>query len=168
MEQVIALVPLAAVEPEAVDALLDRAFGPERRTRTAYRIRSGSLPVPEMSFAALDSDGSLLGTIQCWPVALACDHGAAVPLVMVGPVAVEPGRQQGGIGRALMERMLDAVPGCAAPGCDALMLIGDPDYYGRFFGFTADRTARWNAGCHCNIVRSRSRARLSASLPSNA
>jgi predicted N-acetyltransferase YhbS len=25
------------------------------------------------------------------------------------------------------------------------MLIGDPDYYGRFFGFSAERTARWNA-----------------------
>jgi predicted N-acetyltransferase YhbS len=24
---------------------------------------------------------------------------------------------------------------------DALMLIGDPEYYGRFFGFTADRPA---------------------------
>jgi predicted N-acetyltransferase YhbS len=140
---VIALVPLAAVDPEAVEALLDRAFGPERRTRTAYRIRGGTLPVPELSFAAVDSDGRLLGTIQCWPVALACDGGDAAPLVMVGPVAVAPERQQGGIGRALMERMLDAVPECTAPGCDALMLIGDPEYYGRFFGFTADRTGGW-------------------------
>ncbi len=139
----IALVPLDAVDPEAVEALLDRAFGPERRTRTAYRVRSGTLPVPELSFAALDAEGRLIGAIQCWPVALACDAGAAVPLVMVGPVAVEPDRQQGGIGRALMERMLDAIPGCAAPGCGALMLIGDPEYYGRFFGFTADRTAAW-------------------------
>jgi predicted N-acetyltransferase YhbS len=23
------------------------------------------------------------------------------------------------------------------------MLIGDPEYYGRFFGFTAERTAAW-------------------------
>ena len=61
----IALVPLNAVDPKAVEALLDRAFGQERRTRTAYRIRGGTLPVPELSFAALDSDESLLGTIQC-------------------------------------------------------------------------------------------------------
>jgi predicted N-acetyltransferase YhbS len=140
---VIALVPLTAVDPLAVEALLDRAFGPERRTRTAYRVRSGTLPVPELSFAALDSDERLLGTIQCWPVELACDDGSVLPLVMVGPVAVEPDRQQGGIGRALMERMLDAVPGCTAQGCDALMLLGDPEYYGRFFGFTADRTGGW-------------------------
>lgn len=139
----IALVPLAVADPQAVDALLDRAFGPERRTRTAYQVRGGTLPVPDLSFAALDADGTLLGTIQCWPVALACDDGAVVPLVMVGPVAVAPERQQGGIGRALMERMLDAVPDCPAEGCESLMLVGDPEYYGRFFDFTAERTASW-------------------------
>ncbi len=139
----IALVPLHSVDPQAVEALLDRAFGPERRARTAYRIRSGALPVAELSFAAIDVDGQLIGAIQCWPVEIVCDGGGNVPLVMVGPVAVEPARQQGGIGRALMKRMLEAVPDCAAPGCDALMLIGDPEYYGRFFGFTAERTGGW-------------------------
>lgn len=139
----IALVPLATVDPVAVETLLDRAFGPDRHTRTAYRIRAGSHPVAELSFAAMDEDGALLGTIQCWPVALACDAGGTTPMVMVGPVAVEPARQQAGIGRALMERMLDAVPGCTADGCAALMLVGDPEYYGRFFGFSAERTAGW-------------------------
>jgi predicted N-acetyltransferase YhbS len=49
-------------------------------------------------------------------VRLACDgSGRRVPLVMVGPVAVEPDHQQGGIGRALMERMLEAAdPACVA------------------------------------------------------
>jgi predicted N-acetyltransferase YhbS len=134
---VIALVPLAGVDPEAVEALLDRAFGPDRRTRTAYRVRGGTLPVPELSFAALDSEQNLLGAIQCWPVELQCDGGDAVPLVMVGPVAVDPERQQGGIGRALMERMLEVA------GDAPLMLVGDPEYYARFFGFTADRTHGW-------------------------
>lgn len=139
----IALVPLAAAEPEAVEALLDRAFGPDRHTRTAYRVRAGTVPIPDLSFAAIAEDGALLGTIQCWPVELICDAGGRVPLVMVGPVAVEPERQQGGIGRALMERMLEAVPGCTSEGCDSLMLVGDPEYYTRFFGFTTDRTAGW-------------------------
>jgi predicted N-acetyltransferase YhbS len=64
-------------------------------------------------------------------------------MVMVGPVAVEPELQRGGIGRLLMERMLEAASISGTPGAEALMLIGDPEYYGRFFGFTADRTARW-------------------------
>lgn len=144
----IALVPLDQIDPQAVESLLDRAFGADRRARTAYRIRTGTDPVPELSFAAVRDDGALAGTIQCWPVALACDDakengGTRVALTMVGPVAVEPEWQQAGIGRALMERMLEAVPGCGTPGCDALMLIGDPEYYGRFFGFTAEKTGGW-------------------------
>ncbi|UZK66725.1 GNAT family N-acetyltransferase [Sphingomonas sp. M1-B02] len=139
----IALVPLASIAPPAIDSLLDRAFGLDRRGRTAYRIRAGISALDELSFAALGKEGELLGTIQCWPVELACDNGKAFPLVMVGPVAVEPDRQQEGIGRALMDRMLDAVPGCSSRGCDSLMLVGDPEYYGRFFGFTAERTAEW-------------------------
>lgn len=29
--------------------------------------------------------------------------------------------------------------------CPPLMMIGDPDYYGRFWGFSAERTAGWQA-----------------------
>lgn len=138
-----ALVPLDQIPSDAVEALLDRAFGPDRRSRTAYRVRAGTTPIPELSFAACAPDGALLGTIQCWPVALACDRGGHVPMVMVGPVAVEPDRQQGGIGRQLVARTLQAAATSADAGADALMLIGDPEYYGRFFGFTADRTGGW-------------------------
>lgn len=143
MGEVIALVPLADVAAEAVETLLDRAFGPERRARTAYRVRHGTDPIAELSFAAVEEDGALVGTIQCWPVTLACDGGGSVAMVMVGPVAVDPAHQQSGIGRALMARMLDAVPDCEAEGCRTLMLIGDPEYYGRFFGFTAQHTGGW-------------------------
>ncbi|RYD49187.1 MAG: N-acetyltransferase [Sphingomonadales bacterium] len=139
----IALLPLDQVDSESVEALLDRAFGTDRHMRTAYRIRTGTAPVPDLSFAAIGQDGALAGTIQCWPVELDCDGGGSVPLVMVGPVAVEPERQQEGIGRALMDRMLEAVPECQGPGCEALMLIGDPEYYERFFGFSADKTGGW-------------------------
>lgn len=133
-------VPLSQIDPAAVEALLDRAFGPDRRARTAYRVRGDARAVPELSFAALDRD-ALVGTVQCWPVALLGDDGVVHPLTMVGPVAVDPGRQRDGVGRALMARALAAA---VATGADrALTLIGDPGYYGRFFGFVADRTARW-------------------------
>jgi len=136
----ITLLPLHEHAADAVDALLDTAFGEERRTRTAYRIREGVAALPDLSFAAL-SAGALVGTIQCWPVALTLDSGEAVPLVMVGPVAVRPDRQRDGIGRLLMMHMLATAHGNG----DAarLMLIGDPEYYGRFFGFTAARTGKW-------------------------
>lgn len=131
------LVPLTAVDPAAVEALLDRAFGADRHGRTAYRLRAGCAAISALSRAVLD-DGALVATIQCWPVALAGDDGRRTALTLVGPVAVAPERQQGGLGRALMSGMLDTV----APDAP-LMLIGDPEYYARFFGFSADRTARW-------------------------
>ena len=136
----ITIVPIAEVEPQAVEQLLDRAFGADRHERTAYRIRDTVSAIPGLSFAALD-DAALVGTIQCWPVLFDADDGRDAPLVMVGPVAVEPARQRDGIGRELTQYALDTATTLGA--ADALMLIGDPEYYGRFFGFTADRTAAW-------------------------
>jgi len=137
---VITIVPITEVESQAVEQLLDRAFGADRHERTAYRIRDTISAIPGLSFAALD-DGALVGTIQCWPVLFDADDGHDAPLVMVGPVAVEPARQRDGIGRELTQYALDTATTLGA--ADALMLIGDPEYYGRFFGFTADHTAAW-------------------------
>ena len=141
--RVIVLQPLASIDPDAVEALLDRAFGTDRHQRTAYKVRGSARPISPLSFAAVD-DGVLVGSIQCWPVMLAGagDGGGTMPLVMVGPVAVAPERQRDGIGRRLMERALAAADASDDIGA-GLMLIGDPEYYGRFFGFTAERTARW-------------------------
>ena len=133
-------VPMTDVAPAAVEALLDRAFGADRHARTAYRIRTGMAAIPALSFAGVE-DGALVATIQCWPIRFDGDDGTEVPLVQVGPVAVEPPRQQGGIGRALTAHALSAAE--AAGLADALTLIGDPEYYGRFFGFDAARTTLW-------------------------
>ena len=136
----IRIAPIAEVEPQAVEQLLDRAFGPDRHERTAYRIRAGMPAIPRLSFAAFEQD-ALVGTIQCWPILFDGDDGRDVPLVMVGPVAVEPARQRDGIGRDLMLCALNAA--VATGEAESLMLIGDPEYYGRFFGFSADRTSGW-------------------------
>ena len=131
---------MSDIAPQAVEALLDAAFGSDRFGRTAYRIRQGMDAVPELSFA-MAQDGALVGTIQCWPVAHRTADGTVTPLVMVGPVAVRPDVQRGGHGRMLMAHMLAAVETDAD---GALMMIGDPEYYGRFFGFDADATDAWD------------------------
>jgi predicted N-acetyltransferase YhbS len=138
--ELIRIVPIAEVEPQAVEQLLDHAFGTDRHGRTAYRIREGMPAVPRLSFAAFAGD-ALVGTIQCWPILFDGDDGRDVPMVMVGPVAVEPARQRDGIGRDLVLCALNAAVASGEAG--ALMLIGDPEYYGRFFGFSADRTGGW-------------------------
>jgi predicted N-acetyltransferase YhbS len=137
------LIPLAAVDPALVEAVLDRAFGDGRHARTAYRIRDGMDWLPGLSFAALDADEMLVGTIQCWPVALQTKQGQ-VPLVMVGPVAVVPERQGEGFGVGLMSAMIAEDARLAADGGPSLpqVLIGDADYYGRW-GFSAALTGGW-------------------------
>lgn len=135
---VTSIVPLSRIPETQIESLLDRAFGADRHGRTAYRLRAGTRWIAELSFAALDDAGRMIGLIQCWPVRLENE-----PLVMVGPVAVEPDLQQKGTGRALMDAMLAAADASDLPGADALMMIGDPEYYGRFWGFGADATADW-------------------------
>ena len=132
----IELTGLEQVNAAAVEQLLDRAFGPDRHGRTAYRLRDGVAALIGPSLAAVD-DGALLGTIQLWPILFSGDDGRRVPLVLVGPVAVQPERQRDGVGRQLVAAALARVPD------PAMMLIGDPEYYGRFFGFDAARTGEW-------------------------
>ena len=134
------IVPLSAVDPDLVEGLLDVAFEPERRQRTSYRIRDGVGWLPALSFAALDDADYLVGSIQVWPVALTMNEGEVHPLLMVGPVAVLPGHQGEGYGKALMATALDAIaPAAPLP----QILIGDASYYGRFGFVTAP------SGWHC-------------------
>ena len=137
------LIPHEAVEPAMIEAVLDRAFGPDRHARTAYRMREGMAWLPGLSLAALDENDLLVATIQCWPIGLQTPQGQ-VPLVMVGPVAVVPERQGEGFGIGLMSAMLAEDARLAAGAGPALpqVLIGDAEYYGRW-GFSAAMTGGW-------------------------
>ncbi|MEL6541986.1 MAG: N-acetyltransferase [Pseudomonadota bacterium] len=138
------LIPLSAVPEAMLEELLDRVFGEDRHARTAYRIRAGMDWLTAMSFAALDADDMLVGTIQCFPVALVDKDARALPIIMVGPVAILPERQGEGFGKGLMAAMLDAEARLAEDGQTpfAQVLIGDADYYGRW-GFSAAMTGGW-------------------------
>lgn len=134
------IVPLDSVPDQAIEQLLDAAFGTDRRGRTAYLIRSGMPWLPELSFAMVDG-GDLIGSLQSWPVALTQEDGTQMPLIMVGPVAVSPSAQGAGHGRALMDAVVAAA---RAQRSEPLMMIGDPEYYGRFWGFSAESTGDWD------------------------
>ena len=85
------IIPLAEIDPQLVEALLDSAFGTDRHDRTAYRLREGMTMLEGLSLAAVDQEKhELLGSIQCWPVALTDEQGKKHPMIMVGPVAVYP------------------------------------------------------------------------------
>lgn len=141
MSDVATLIPLDNVDPVLVEQLLDRAFEPGRHQRTAYKVRDGSDWLPALSFAAIDGEEHLVGTIQCWPVALTDPTGRVHPMIMVGPVAVLPEHQGMGYGQALMTASLSALsPDAPLP----QVMIGDPEYYGRFWGFTNAYTGGWD------------------------
>jgi predicted N-acetyltransferase YhbS len=147
------ITPLSQANAEAVEALLDAAFGTDRHTRTAYRIREGMTALPALSFAAFDH-GKLVGTLQSWPVRV-----GESPITLVGPVAVAPAVQRGGIGRALMTALIEAAADMP------MVMIGDPEYYGRFFGFSADATGNWDVPGP--VERHRLLARNAMGLPSS-
>ena len=135
------IVPLDSIDPALVEALLDCAFEPERHKRTAYKVREGTDWLPALSFALLDDEQLLAGTIQCWPVALNAPDARPYPMIMVGPVAVLPQLQGLGYGKALMSASVGALsPEAPLP----QVMIGDAEYYGRFWGFTAETTAGWS------------------------
>lgn len=135
------IIPLDQVDSTLIEELLDRAFEPTRKQRTAYKVREGTEWLPGLSFAAIDENDMLAGTIQCWPVALNDEAGRAHPMIMVGPVAVLPDHQGMGYGKALMTASLSAIdPRAPLP----QVMIGDPEYYGRFWGFTNEHTGDWS------------------------
>ena len=125
-------VALCTAPTDAVEKLLDDAFGIDRHQKTAYLLRQVTAVIDRLSFAILDGQ-PLVGSIQCWPVAI-----DTTSLILVGPVAVSPHRQNQGIGRQLMSATFSALKPADPP----MVMIGDPNYYRRF-GFLAVETGGW-------------------------
>jgi predicted N-acetyltransferase YhbS len=113
------------------EALLDGAFGDCRFTKTAERLRQDRLPQEGLSFVAC-ADGRLIGTVRLWSIAA----GPGRPALLLGPLAVTSHVRQCGIGGELMRHALEQAQ---RRGHQAVLLVGDAPYYGRF-GFTAEKT----------------------------
>lgn len=109
---------------DAIEALADAAFGPDRLSKTSYRLRDGRDPVPGLSFVAL-LDDQVVGTIRFWQV---CIPGGPKTLLL-GPLATHPDHHGQGIGHALMGESLDTA---RTMGWQAVLLVGDAPYYSRF------------------------------------
>jgi predicted N-acetyltransferase YhbS len=124
-----------ASDAAAREVLLDVAYGPIRFKKPSARLRDGRAPARGLSFVATE-DGRIVGTVRLWEVSAGTDR----TVLLLGPLAVDPTHRQRGIGAALMRHALAAV---ARHGHRAVLLVGDPAYYGRF-GFSAAKTgALW-------------------------
>lgn len=118
-----------AIRPEvdgdaaAILRLHERAFGPGRFARTAFRLREGVPHDPDLSFTALV--GTLIvGSVRV--TAVRCGAGRAH---MLGPLTVDPAFEGRGIGAGLMNASIAAA---RAAGHGLILLVGDAPYYARF------------------------------------
>lgn len=109
----------------AVEHLLDLSFGPQRRTKTSYRLREGSQPIEGLSQLVRDDELGLIGAISYWPLAIG---SKGVRALLLGPLAVHPSRQNIGIGRFLMTETLARAKHA---GHKLVLLVGDAPYYAR-------------------------------------
>ena len=116
----------------ALEALLDQAFGKNRRRKSSQRLRDGRLPAEGLAFVAAE-DTRIVGTARLWDIG--CGNGE--PALLLGPVAVAADCRNRGIGTALVRH---AIAAARRLGHRAIILVGDAPYYGRF-GFSADLTA---------------------------
>jgi putative acetyltransferase len=116
----------------AIRALTEAAFAPVEMSdgsepQIVDRLRlSGDLV---LSLVAEENDG-IVGHVAFSPVTVSDAEGQWFGL---GPLSVHPDRQRAGIGRQLIEEGLERLQSLGAAGC---VLLGDPDYYGRF-GFAS-------------------------------
>jgi predicted N-acetyltransferase YhbS len=125
---------------DAREALLDRAYGPARFTKTSARLREDRLPADGLSFVATEK-GKMVGTVRLWNVSA----GPGRTALLLGPLAVDPAQQGKGLGGRLMKHAISAA---RMRGHDAILLVGDAPYYNRF-GFSAEKTgALWMPGAY--------------------
>lgn len=116
------ILPEAPEHAEAIDKLHERGFGPGRFARSAFRLREGVAPLPDLSFIA--RVGTLLvGSVRLTPIRI-----GGTPAILLGPLAVEPAFMNRGIGTALMERSLGAA---RAAGHRLVLLVGDEPFYAK-------------------------------------
>lgn len=107
-------------QAEAVEALVDAAFGPGRHVKTAERLREGNTPDLALSMVALEGD-RVVGCSRIWPI-----HVGERPALLLGPFAVDARLRSLGLGAALIERCCQDAQ---AAGHDLMLLVGDAAYF---------------------------------------
>lgn len=116
------LVNETAAHGPAIEALLDRAFGPGRFAKVSERVREFADFAQDLSFCAVEGD-TVVGVVRMWRVA-AGDQ----PIVFLGPLAVEASERRAGLGAMLVERACEA---SRDAGEAAVVLVGDLPYFQR-------------------------------------
>ena len=114
------LTPERQADGDAVDALIDRAFGPGRYAKAAERLREGREPLRDLSFVAWKGD-AIIGCVRLYAITI-----GGTPALLLGPFAVEDAQRSQGLGAKLIRRACDAA---AAAGHSVILLVGDEPFF---------------------------------------
>jgi putative acetyltransferase len=118
--------PFAASDADAVFEVHRRAF--DGRTEESHIVRrlhdAGEAVVSLVAVV----DDRIVGHVLFSPTTVDTS-GADVELVGLAPVGVLPEHQNEGVGSSLIRH---GVERCRAAGIDAVVVLGDPEYYARF------------------------------------
>ncbi|GAB7095359.1 N-acetyltransferase [Halolamina litorea] len=129
--------PYSERDADAVFEVHRRAFGGRTdEARIVQRLHDADEAV--VSLVAV-IDGRVVGHVLFSRVTVA-DCDVAIELVGLAPVGVLPENQNDGVGSSLIRQGLAA---CRAAGVDAVVVLGDPEYYSRF-GF--ERASEYGLG----------------------
>jgi predicted N-acetyltransferase YhbS len=116
------ILPETPEDAAAIERLHERTFGPGRFARTSYRIREEMGHRLELSFTAR------IGTLLVGSVRQTRIQIGETAALLLGPLTIEPPFRGHGIGKALIERALEAA---RRHGHRLVVLVGDVPYYRR-------------------------------------
>jgi len=122
IDLVIRFSPQTPADAPQIEKLEERAFGPGRYARTAYRLREGVEADLSLSFVAH------VGTLLVGANRMTSILIGETPALLLGPLTVEPAFRSQGLGEALVKKSLDAA---REAGHGLVLLVGDLDYYAR-------------------------------------
>jgi predicted N-acetyltransferase YhbS len=116
--------PADESDAESISKLHDKAFGPGRFARAAYRVREGTEDVSRYCRVA-HCAGKLVAAVRLTEISIGGEKGA----LLLGPLVVDPNRAGQGIGARLVAECLETA---RAAGQQLVILVGDVAYYERF------------------------------------
>jgi len=155
----------ADADIDAVRAVHTAAFAPQgwvdepvTEAMLADQLRVDTAWASRLTLVA-EVDGVLAGAVSTSYGILSTDAAVVtgaiseIPLAAPGPVGVHPRHQGRGVGSALMHALIGAAEALDEP---ALVLLGSPDFYGRF-GFEPASSVRIQApepawGAHFQVL----------------
>jgi len=110
-------------DEEAVRRINQRAFGTDEEANVVDRLRRTCNEY--LAFVATE-DEAIVGHILFTPATL---DASSIVGMGLAPMAVDPGRQNAGVGTLLVQHGLEYL---RVSGCPFVIVLGHPEYYPRF------------------------------------